>query len=262
MRKLVCYFVASVLITASVSAAPITFYETGAYQSFTVPNGVTSILFDLIGANGGDASGGYHVYGGVGAEVTGTLAVTAGEIIWIGVGGAGTNSSQLNINNSNYQGGGFNGGGGGTWLTGSGGGGGATDIYTNSTGWSNLVAIAGGGGGAYTGGYGGQGGNGGHYNSTQLVGSDGQYGGGGGGYNGGLQGGGGSGYNSGQGGESWVSSAVTLATLNSGGSGSSLTSDINGIAYISVVPEPSTFALFGIGFLALMVAYRRKTKRI
>ena len=54
MRKLVFPFIAAAALMASVSAAPITFSETGAYQSYTVPIGVTSILFDLLGASGGD----------------------------------------------------------------------------------------------------------------------------------------------------------------------------------------------------------------
>jgi hypothetical protein len=36
--------------------------------------------------------------------------------------------------------------------------------------------------------------------------------------------------------------------------------DISSSGVISVVPEPSTYALFGFGALLLIVAYRRKAK--
>jgi glutamine cyclotransferase len=47
--------------------------------------------------------------------------------------------------------------------------------------------------------------------------------------------------------------ATTGATINS-----SFISGLNIPVYIAIVPEPSTYALFGLGALALVVAYRRK----
>ena len=151
MKKTILPLLVAVGLVGSASAQLVTnnFNYTGYYQSFLVPNGVTSILFELVGASGGDSGSGgaYNCYGGTGATVSGQLTVFSGEIIWIGVGGAGLNPSQMNYNNGNYQGGGWNGGGGGYQRFYSGGGGGATDIFASSTGWSNLLAIAGGGGG-------------------------------------------------------------------------------------------------------------------
>ena len=263
-----------IALMASVSAAPITFSETGAYQSYTVPNGITSILFDLLGASGGDASGNFNVIGGAGSEVTGSLSVTAGETLYIFVGGAGKSSSALGA-------GGFNGGGSGFGTfggDGGGGGGGATDIRTNSTSFSSVVAIAGGGGGANGwGGYGGFGADVGHTNGISLQGGNAGpavggittgFAGGGGGYSGGYQGGinPGTGFlNSGVGGSSWVSSGVVsgssismLGTTVGGNFGSISTSGLNGVAYLTLVPEPSTYALFGLGAFVLIIAGKRK----
>ena len=266
MKKTILPLLVAVGLVGSASAQLVTnnFNYTGYYQSFLVPNGVTSILFELVGASGGDSGSGgaYNCYGGTGATVSGQLTVFSGEIIWIGVGGAGLNPSQMNYNNGNYQGGGWNGGGGGYQRFYSGGGGGATDIFASSTGWSNLLAIAGGGGGATGQGAGGGGGLGvlesgtiydnyyGVRQHNQFNGDNGQYGGGGGGYWGGF---------AEQGGSSWVDSSVNSSSIIEGSAGNAA-SKVDGTATISftLVPEPSTYALFGLGALALIVAYRRR----
>jgi hypothetical protein len=116
-----------------------TFLYTGAVQTFTVPDQCTSVTVDLWGANNATGS---LVRGG---RVTGTLAVTPGEVLRIYVGG-------LPASYNPQSAGGWNGGGaGGTWggVTGLWGcpGSGATDIRQGGTALSNRKAVAGGAGG-------------------------------------------------------------------------------------------------------------------
>jgi hypothetical protein len=117
---------------------------------YTVPAGVTSIQFELLGGDG------YRNASGVspnsrGGKVTATLAVTPGEKLQINVGGAGSNTAPVGSTT-----GGFNGGGAGGASNG-GGGGGATDVrrgtcastLPNPTcGPEARVLVAAGGGGA------------------------------------------------------------------------------------------------------------------
>ena len=67
------------------------FLETGGAQTWTVPVRVTSAMFTLYGAEGGASSTGEP--GGLGAEVTGTLSVTAGTVLQVNVGQAGAENS-------------------------------------------------------------------------------------------------------------------------------------------------------------------------
>lgn len=105
---------------------------------YVVPDGVTSLTVTIDGAQGG--SNGSSA-GGLGARITGTLAVTPGEALQVNVGGAG-----------GFQKSGWNGGGAaGGYATG---GGGATDLRRGSCAWSGacglddrIVVAAGGGGG-------------------------------------------------------------------------------------------------------------------
>lgn len=121
----------------SYSQTTVSFNFTGNVQSWTVPPCVTSISVTMAGADGGGTSGGN------GAVISGTLAVTPGQVLNIYVGGTGT----CNTN----SGGGWNGGGTGkaanSSANGSCGGGGATDIRIGGTALANRVMVAAGGGG-------------------------------------------------------------------------------------------------------------------
>lgn len=111
----------------------------GSAQTWTVPAGVTSAYFDLLGAAGGDFPGAPDFgHGGLGGETTGTVSLTPGTTVTILVGGEGVTPPT-----SSASGGGFNGGG-----TGAIGGGGASDIRIGGTGLGNRVLVAGGGGGS------------------------------------------------------------------------------------------------------------------
>ncbi|MEU8319494.1 DUF11 domain-containing protein [Nonomuraea sp. NPDC048881] len=124
---------------AAQAATTVTFSYTGGPQTFTVPDGVTSIEVDAFGAQGqagpGETPGGA---GGLGGEVKATLAVTPGQELQIIVGGTG-----------GYGGGGPGGKGGNIfgYLDG-GAGGGASDVRTGpGYGLDDRVLVAGGGGG-------------------------------------------------------------------------------------------------------------------
>jgi gliding motility-associated-like protein len=132
----------------SFSQTTVSFPFTGAPTSWTVPNCVTSITIVVEGAQGGNAidgpgstgSTGPAVPGGLGAVVTATIPVNAGDIIGINVGGQGT-----------IGGPGYNGGGTGQFSTdgqlvnGSAGGGGSSNITVNGT--PTIIAAGGGGAG-------------------------------------------------------------------------------------------------------------------
>ena len=117
-----------------------TFSYTGGPQTFTVPDGVTSIDVVAYGAQGGAGAKGAP---GKGGQITTDLAVTPGQTLHILVGGQGgayANSAA-----------GWNGGGtganGACGPYGGGGGGGASDIRVGGTGLNDRVVVAGGGGG-------------------------------------------------------------------------------------------------------------------
>lgn len=112
----------------------------GEIQQFVVPNRVTSIQVNAIGAKGGTGAGG--MAGGAGANITSTLNVTPGQILYIVVGGA---PGQSHI--AKY---GFAGNGGiADAASGNGGaGGGLSGVFSSSTpSNSNALIVAGGGGG-------------------------------------------------------------------------------------------------------------------
>jgi len=228
-----------------------TFNYTGAQQTFTVPSGVSTITIKAWGAQGGNVTS-YHVLaGGKGGYATGNLSVSAGNTLYVYVGGKGTDR----LGNHPYSSctvvnGGFNGGGknrsAGTGTPG----GGASDVRNGGTALANRVIVAGAGGGnGWTYAQGGAGGGTNGQNGTNSNGSGtGAYGGtqsaggavgnssgscgktagslgvggdgtgssaGGGGGGGGYYGGGGGGYNEGGGGGSGyiggVSNAETIA---------------------------------------------------
>lgn len=130
-----------------------TFNYTGSVQTFTVPSScVSQVTIQCYGAQGYSASA---YPGGQGGYATGTLAVTPGQVLYIYVGGQGTQS----IGNMVPMGGGWNGGGNGQNNTSGagnvGGGGGASDVRTvmnvnpmDLTSLQSRVIVAGGGGGA------------------------------------------------------------------------------------------------------------------
>lgn len=136
------------VMTAPADAATPTrsqsFVATGGEQSFDVPRGVRSLRVVAVGAPG--APGAYTSVPGMGARVTGTIAVRPGQRLYIEVGSPGFLSQA-----------GFNGGGAGGLSTGDcgsngGAGGGATDVRTKTyalpgSAASRLLVAGGGGGG-------------------------------------------------------------------------------------------------------------------
>ena len=87
-------------------------YETGTFGTFTVPSGMTSANLYVFGAGGGnkDAWCSPSRMGGGGGFASGTLAVTASQVLHIGAGEGGRSSATAGADNS--YGGFLNGGGG------------------------------------------------------------------------------------------------------------------------------------------------------
>ncbi len=116
------------------------FSYTGAIQQFIVPNRVTSIQVNAIGAKGG--TGGNGQPGGAGGNITTTLNVTPGQVLYIVVGGYPGQSATAKY--------GFGGNGGVTNIATyyGGAGGGLSGVFTSSSpAVSNALVVAGGGGG-------------------------------------------------------------------------------------------------------------------
>jgi hypothetical protein len=118
-----------------------TFDYTGAKQSFTVPDGVTSITVVALGAAG------FTLYAGSnpsacsrerGGRIFAVIPVTPNQRLTVYVGGVGL-----------FTGGGFNGGGVGSPTSGDWGGwgGGASDVRVSPGGVRDRIIVAGGGGG-------------------------------------------------------------------------------------------------------------------
>ncbi len=132
---------------AAITGAPVstTFSYTGANQTFTVPAGVTSVSVDMKGGQGGTSKGGST--GGAGGRVQCALAVTAGQVLQINVGGVGSNGIPSSVAPGGFNGGG-NGGDAVYWGSFSGGGGGgASDIRNGAYALANRLVIAAGAGG-------------------------------------------------------------------------------------------------------------------
>ncbi|MBK6621243.1 MAG: HYR domain-containing protein [Saprospirales bacterium] len=72
-------------------ANPVIFNNTGSVQTWMVPPGVTSILVDVLGAEGGGGTdgNGRTTSGGLGGRVQAELSVTPGDVLNLYVGGAG-----------------------------------------------------------------------------------------------------------------------------------------------------------------------------
>lgn len=113
------------------------FVYTGALQQFIVPNRVTAIQVKSIGAKGGTGARGQ--VGGAGANITTTLNVTPGQILYVVVGGFPGQSATAKY--------GF-GGNGGSGTNFGAAGGGLSGVFTSATpAISNALVVAGGGGG-------------------------------------------------------------------------------------------------------------------
>ena len=230
------------------------FTYTGNIQTFTV---TTSGLYEFSAAGGAGGSG----LGG--GNISGYFNLTNGAILDIVVAGAGFA---------------YSGGGGGSWIYqnadnlllmvaggGGGGTGGTGGGMLDGSGYGGGYGAGGGagGGGYYGGGAGGNGGYGGggfgNFSGGIGVGGEGGYGGGGGGYyggggGGGYSGGGGGSFSGGMGGTSYVDPGFTGVVQTAGSN--------NGNGYFSLtlqaVPEPSTYALFAIGAIGMLIAIRRR----
>jgi hypothetical protein len=112
----------------------------GEIQTFIVPNRVTSIQVNAIGAKGGTGANGQA--GGAGANITTTLNVTPGQTLYIVVGGFPGQSATAKY--------GFGGNGGVTNIATyyGGAGGGLSGVFTSITPTNaNALVVAGGGGG-------------------------------------------------------------------------------------------------------------------
>src|SRR4051794_16557020 len=96
------------------SKAQTVFNYTGGTQTYTVTSTGT-LTIDMSGAKGGALNGGTVAnQGGNGGRVQCTLSVTAGQVLYINVGGVGGTSTSLSVGGA----GGFNGGGnGGTYSS-------------------------------------------------------------------------------------------------------------------------------------------------
>jgi hypothetical protein len=145
-----------------VSVALICFIGSGVYaqtdslvythgiQKVVVPSCVDSITVDLAGAQGGSAygGGGIGVPGGRGGRVQATIPVTAGDTLYVYVGGHGdSGNGVLTIVPGGFNGGGFGHKTSTVPAVSGGGGGGATDIRIGGTRLAHRVVVAGGGGG-------------------------------------------------------------------------------------------------------------------
>ncbi|HEY5303820.1 MAG TPA: fibronectin type III domain-containing protein, partial [Acidimicrobiales bacterium] len=149
-----------------------TYGYTGATETLTIPSDVTSISLTMTGAEGGRGgrdSSGTAPLGGYQGEVTGTLAVTPGQVLTIAVGQGGASSTVWNACTTGWNaaagdpkdavGGlnplGYDGGNGGSpgpsgcsGYGGSGGGASVVEVGTSGAPTSAAVLVAGGSGGS------------------------------------------------------------------------------------------------------------------
>lgn len=193
--------------TTPLSSGSNSFTYSGSDQTFVVPSGATSLTVKMWGAGGG---GGYGMTGGGGGFTSGTLAVSAGQVLTFIVGRGGAYQSTA----TTYGGGG---GGGGATYTGSGGG---RSTIRNSSG-TELMTVGGGGGGGT---FGTSGAGGGSNGLAGTCGGTGCTAGGGGGQAGGgsgvhYTGSNGSGITAGGGGGGWYGGGSSIGTNGGGGGG-------------------------------------------
>ena len=287
----VCTSLLAFSSTAS-AATTVMFDFTGADQTFNVPAGVTSIQFTIIGARGG--AGKFGASGGYGHYITGDLAVSAGQVLGIRVGGRGSDGGDSGV--GGFGGGGFGGvspvgggGGGGAGLSGVflsgtstfliiGGGGGGGGGWGAGRGGSSLASLVGGngtndgggGGGGGTASFGGFGGFGEQddgINGGARIGGDGGMsmsggagGGGGAGYFGGGGGGGGFDFGGGGGaGSGFLGMDVSNSTVRTATDADYASKGENGYIEFTftVAPEPSSALLLACGSMSLSLRRRR-----
>lgn len=141
-------------------------FDTSGVYSWTVPDKVKTVTFDVFGASGGDSTtDGTTVLaqGGAGGEAVGTFATQPGQVILIFVGGRGQNGNGQTAGLGGFNGGGFAADGNGTVYIGGAGGGGGSDVRIGNVFTSNTcnaaidpnqqchfgdrIVVAGGGGG-------------------------------------------------------------------------------------------------------------------
>lgn len=157
-------------VVETVQASSASYTTPGGFD-FLIPTGTTSITFDVKGGGGGcGANGGSPLPGANGGRAQGTLAVTPGQTVRIGVGQGGQGGTKTTVGTAGTNPGGAGGisdgasgagGAGGTftWTTvaasrySGGGGGGRSSITIAGT----LYFVAGGGGASVSGGGGGGG---------------------------------------------------------------------------------------------------------
>jgi hypothetical protein len=128
-----------------------TFTYTGSEQTFEVPDGVNGVAVTAVGAPGGSET----ASGGDGSVATAIVPVTAGQTLYIEVGGPGaTRDNSGDAGKGGWNGGGYGGLGGSEGSFPGAGGGGASDVRTDTISdtpetslASRLVVAAGGGGG-------------------------------------------------------------------------------------------------------------------
>ena len=136
------------------------FTYTGSEQTYIIPDEIYTIHVELNGSSGGKGS--FGGAGGMGGNVNANLNVTPGSVLYLYIGGTGTDGvSQSNAQSNANIPGGYNGGGNsGSFGDQGGSGAGATDIRINGNGLSHRILVAGGGGGGGSDPQGGGGGNG------------------------------------------------------------------------------------------------------
>ncbi len=254
------------LLFAPPAAADL-FSYTGGVQTFTAPvAGQYQITAD--GASGGSAHSGGA--GGLGAEIGGNFTLTAGEVLSIYVGHAGSGS---------FGDGGGGGGGSfviapdGSPLIVAGGGGGGIDFASGGGGLSSAASSngglggSGGGGGGFTSNGGGSGGgrdlaNGLSGGAASGSGGAGGFGAGGGGGDGGGGGGGYSGGNGGfdhgGGGGGGSFDAGIDQILTAGANSGDGTVDIEPV--LAAVPEPTSCVLFGTLLVGVCAGLRKRSR--
>ena len=133
MKNLICKIVGfSIFAFLQVNSQTVTtFHYTGAFDTYVVPAGASSIQITLAGAQGGGTGANPQV-GGLGGVLSATLNVNYGDTFYIYVGGQGGVMPNTAIAGDSVLGG-WNGGGKGYFGFGpAGGGGGATDIRTST----------------------------------------------------------------------------------------------------------------------------------